>query len=1028
MTHQPGGSPAAYTVNGSTQSSFLPGGLIGVPGSVAPTNLTTFTLTPAVTGTELPVTFGHVFPAGAVPAGTSVEVVGKTTQFDAKATHADGSVRHAVLTALTNTSAGVPEIVTLRTRAPVSGAAISKADVLASAFSASVSLVVGATTYTLSARDLLDNTVTPLQNLTHLSGPQCSEFIVGGPVRNGATPHAHLAAYFHVRAYGSAGNVTRVRCDAVVENGWSFVSGSNAFTYAATVVVGGVTVYTNAALTHYHHTRWHQAGWWGGDPQVRATPNLIYLRDTMQVPNYDRTVTPSATILNGYTQTIVPMERANLRTDWSPGGDHPQIALMPEWYASYVMSGDVRAFNAILANDSAGGSYSYHYRDEATGAPVSIDTYPAASLQDPLTLVPGSGGNVLLHDAEHQPLLGYLGYLLTGDFYYLEELQFLANWGMLWHPAGNRGGSNGIITNSRTGNREIAWSLRNQAAAGMITPDSLSTLKAYFTAKANNNINNIAASSAVPPSNPLGIRLDDVYPVGYFAGWQMDYLISVLNWSVDVGYTSSNAIALRDFVNKWPAGRLGQSGSGYCPTYAAFYNFGDDVSDRGVVNSSGVFRTFQQLYQYKFPTESAAACPVSGPMFIDSRPTEPYAYYATMQPAVAMGVDSGVVTRGSWDRFVTLGVPDYSTGPAYAIVPRSPIPAWYSSLAVLQAVEFPNTNLSALDPCPSRTCSYSGIDGQADMLNAWNGGVFDTNKDRLILWGGGHNNYGGNEIYAFSLMSATWSMLTQPSDPAKRNDEGDPNPNGTRYADGRPSARHTVGALAFSARHNAMLSTACGASYGNLTIDNLDCDSFSFETLQWTIQPKQPGLDQNGVANGTICGYNPLTGEIWARPNSNRPLNKFNFPDTGTVGQWTQYAESSSVYLGNGCFDYKRNRLIMMGSSLGQQFKYWDVITPNAQPVTITTTGAAGGKAMESRVGPGLIYDPVGDRYIGWDGGATLYVLDPVTWVWSTMTMTGFTPGAPNAYGSYGRFAYSPRLRGVMCVSATNQNVWFCRL
>ena len=52
---------------------------------------------------DAPVTFGHVFAQGDVPSGTSVEARSGAgallpTQVDAKAFHADGSLRHAVIT------------------------------------------------------------------------------------------------------------------------------------------------------------------------------------------------------------------------------------------------------------------------------------------------------------------------------------------------------------------------------------------------------------------------------------------------------------------------------------------------------------------------------------------------------------------------------------------------------------------------------------------------------------------------------------------------------------------------------------------------------------------------------------------------------------------------------------------------------------------------------------------------------------------------------------------------------------------
>jgi hypothetical protein len=624
-------------------------------------------------------TFGHVFKRGDVPAGATVVARDASDapvvlQVDPKATHVDGSLRHAVLTArLPAIGAGAAQTVTLFAR-PASGGTtppVALADLLATSFDARVSLNVAGTVYAASARDLLQNTAARVW----LSGPEVSEWIVGGPVRTaGGAAHPHLAAYFHVRAYAGS-PIGRVRVDTVVENGWTFVNGAMAFTYVPTVTVGAATIYDNggASLTHHDHSRWHQVGWWNdSNPRIFVKPDTRYLRDSRAVPNY-ASVVPQESLLNGYTRSIVPLGVADLRDNWSPGGAHPQIGLMPEWYASYVMSaGDVRAFEAVLANDSAGGAFSYHYRDENTGLPVSIDTYPNISEHDGSSMVLGTDSNPNRHDGEHQPLIGYLGYLLTGDYFYLEELQFLANWGMLSRSATSRGYSAGIIGGggSPAGNREIAWSVRTQAAAGAITP-SASVLKAYFTGKANNNIDYMAADWGATSPNDLGIRLDVGYSsAGYYAPWQMDFLVSVVNFAVDLGYGSTNAVTLRNTFNKWPTGRMGQDGSGYCPYYSALYNFGDDVADRGVITLSGVYRSFAQLYQFRFPIPASQPCPTSGFMRVGFDPNAVDYYSNVMQPALAMAVDSGAATQETWNKFLSIAPADYSRGGTWGIVPR----------------------------------------------------------------------------------------------------------------------------------------------------------------------------------------------------------------------------------------------------------------------------------------------------------------------------------------------------------------------
>jgi hypothetical protein len=59
---------------------------------------------------------------------------------------------------------------------------------------------------------------------------------------------------------------------------------------------------------------------------------------------------------------------------------------------------------------------------------------------------------------------------------------------------------------------------------------------------------------------------------------------------------------------------------------------------------------------------------------------------------------------------------------------------------------------------------YSG--GASDVVNAWTGGCVDQARGELLLVaGGGHNGYGGNEGYAFAARREvpTWYRLNEPS-------------------------------------------------------------------------------------------------------------------------------------------------------------------------------------------------------------------------------------------------------------------------
>ncbi|MDX1655881.1 MAG: hypothetical protein R3310_11785, partial [Candidatus Competibacteraceae bacterium] len=53
--------------------------------------------------------------------------------------------------------------------------------------------------------------------------------------------------------------------------------------------------------------------------------------------------------------------------------------------------------------------------------------------------------------------------------------------------------------------------------------------------------------------------------------------------------------------------------------------------------------------------------------------------------------------------------------------------------------------------------------GPRAVLEAWNSAALDQEDKKLYFFGGGHADYGGNEVYEFDLMAGRWTRLTDPS-------------------------------------------------------------------------------------------------------------------------------------------------------------------------------------------------------------------------------------------------------------------------
>jgi len=237
--------------------------------------------------THIPITFGQVFSSGDVPVGLDVVVnVGGTplpTQVDAKATHPDGSLRHAVITtqlpALGADQVLAAKIVT--TSLTAGGTAVSATDLLATSFDAVVELTLDGVVYTASARDALSDD----SSRRWLEGPLVTEFTLKRPfMASDGSVHPHLMARFDVRAYQG---LASVRVDTIVENNWIYVPNPSNFIYDARVLIGGAEVYSLTELTHYRRARWHKVFWWGMNQPFM----LVMTPTTFSKPKQFRTMT-----------------------------------------------------------------------------------------------------------------------------------------------------------------------------------------------------------------------------------------------------------------------------------------------------------------------------------------------------------------------------------------------------------------------------------------------------------------------------------------------------------------------------------------------------------------------------------------------------------------------------------------------------------------------------------------------------------------------------------------------------------------
>jgi hypothetical protein len=301
--------------------------------------------------------------------------------------------------------------------------------------------------------------------------------------------------------------------------------------------------------------------------------------------------------------------------------------------------------------------------------------------------------------------------------------------------------------------------------------------------------------------------------------------------------------------------------------------------------------------------------------------------------------------------------------------------------------------------------SFFGNSGPGSIMGAWSGGTFDPLGDSLIVWGGGHQDYYGNAVYAFSLQTLTWSMLDNPSSIAGWDSKGSP-----ILPDGAPSAQHTYDALAFLPGLNEMF---VAGSQGATTNGNSYRESWLFNVATGTW--RQAALYDTASVGG-IAAYDPADGLVYAinaQPNSLRSYN----PTTNT---WTTIGRDHLAdYHMTGGIDPDANIMVAVGHGYLQSVS----LTTGA----ITTLSSTGDQTVQNGNAPGFVWDPAAKLFVGWNGGSTLYALDPQTWQWTTYVAASdntVTPTAPAANGTFGRFQYDSADNVFIVVNDVNQDVY----
>jgi len=512
-----------------------------------------------------PLSFGHPFAQGDVDSSISVSVDGTpvTTQFDVKRHWPDGSIKFGIVS-IVIPSISTGDTVTLSISASTTTnntGHMTKAQILAEDVESVINLTgLSDSGYSGNLSASFYGAIDSLTTMEYwMQGAVCTEVLARQNLNNS------LNAKWEARFY--PGTDYGVRISNVIENVEGEYRGN--VTYSASIDTGTSsstsTAYSKSSFQHNFCSRWRKVLWVGPEPpEVELHYDLSYLISTGSVMNYDTSLTVSESVMAARYATWLAadtdiMGNGSILLSFPTTGGREDIGILPAWSARYLLSMDNRMREIVLGNGELSGGIPMHYRESASGnahygLPISVDDRPTISTKEPdctnegdvADRLPAGIGTLTTPwtvDRAHMPSLAYLPYLITGDYFFYEELMYWGHY-VISREAWERLTSTGIIADQIRGE---AWAGRTLANAAAFALDG-SAEREYLTQKLSNNI---VAWHAEQDDYPLDYW--DISPYASTDGltadvqlgtspWQEDFVLLSLTHMDNLGFSSRQII------------------------------------------------------------------------------------------------------------------------------------------------------------------------------------------------------------------------------------------------------------------------------------------------------------------------------------------------------------------------------------------------------------------------------------------------------------------------------------------------------
>jgi hypothetical protein len=302
---------------------------------------------------------------------------------------------------------------------------------------------------------------------------------------------------------------------------------------------------------------------------------------------------------------------------------------------------------------------------------------------------------------------------------------------------------------------------------------------------------------------------------------------------------------------------------------------------------------------------------------------------------------------------------------------------------------------------------------RVNFMKAWSGAIWDAAGRRMLAFGGGHHDYAGNEVMAFSPDSGLWSLLMPPT-PAPPAITAGP----AAYPDGSPASRHSYSGITYvpwvGAGGGMFVYSGSHWSLGGWGNPGTDTWMLDIAAKAWTRLADAPA---GYVAAMATC--DPSARNIWI-VSSDGKLCRYD----SERNRWTVASTFQNGSDAGATFVYHpvTKRLYAAGNTTFNPPKTFDATSrwPGLSNFPIT------GPNM-SKGGPVLVADPTAPVLYTVDQGV-VWQIDARSGKGVALATGGVTPTAENGQGTFGRGQLDPKTRRLLLVNRIDEPVFAYQL